>query len=121
MSGSHYFVRGTNGSTIVVTTDATLYTEYMPAGYGTAIVCVEFFSDAEATIPAAATAGTIACECTPNGSVYIPAGTGSPIIASRVASGLYDPPTFDGPAVRGRVTFSGITGAAYARVSFWRD
>lgn len=118
---ANFYVKSLGGSSVIPTTNGVYYTDPMSAGYSDGKVYVEFFSDEAGDVPAVATAGTIAVEASPMGNVYIPAGTGTPISAVAVSAGTYSPASFSGSAVRGRVTLAGITGAAYAKITFWRD
>lgn len=110
-----------NDAFVISTASGTYYTDSMSADWSDCQVFVEFFSDAAGDVPATATAGTITVEASPMGGIYIAAGTGTPISATAVSAGTYTPARFIGPAVRGRVTLAGITGAAYAKITFWRD
>ena len=108
-------------SAILPTADATLYTDDISGEYGQFQVYVEFFSDSAATTPVTPTAGTVTIAGTPNGTHYL-AATNPVITATTVISnGLatYTPPTMSGQLKKGRVIFAGITGASYAKVTFW--
>lgn len=98
------------------------YTDEMSADYGYGAVYVEFFSDAAGTIPATPTAGDVIAEASPMGNLFMASGNVSKILAVNAGSSpMYEPPTFDGCAIKGRLTFSGITGAATCRAIFWRS
>ena len=89
--------------------------------FGTAQFFIEFFSDAAGLVPVTPTAGTIVSEMSPSGTTWFSSEAGD-IAATDVVVGSasYDIPTFYGQALYGRVTLSGITGAAYFRAWFWR-
>ena len=110
-----------SGASFVVPTTGTHYTEEMSGDYGLCVVHVEFFSDALGKVTAAPTAGTVTAEVSALGNVFVPMDNAVPLPAAMIAAGTYDAPTHHGMATKGRVTFSGIVGAAYARVVFWRD
>lgn len=83
---------------------------------------IEFFSDAAGTIPVTPTAGTIDVAATPVGSNYLTASNVQTIQANTCSTptSTYTPPTAEGSLRRGRITLTGITGAAYCRATFWR-
>lgn len=110
-----------SGTSFVVPTTGTHLTDLMSGDYGLCRVYVEFYSNAAGTTPATPTAGTVTLEVSPVGNVWLPLDNATPLPAAMVAAGTYDAPTHHGMATRGRVTFTGIVGAAYARVIFWRD
>lgn len=110
-----------NGTAHVVPTSGSFITDEMSGDYGTCRVHVEFFSDALGKVPATPTAGTVSLEVSALGNVFVPMDNAVPLPATMIAAGTYDAPSHHGMATRGRVTFSGIVGAAYARVVFWRD
>ena len=97
------------------------YTDEMSADYGYGAVYVEFFSDAAGTVPATPTAGDAVAEASPMGVLYMMAGNVSKILAASAGTApMYEPPVFEGCAIKGRLTFSGITGALTCRAIFWR-
>lgn len=74
--------------------------------------------------PVTPTAGTIVAEMSPiEGQWHGPSSGDATIAATEVIAGsaTYDIPRFEGKAIAGRVTFSGIAGATTARVEFWRS
>lgn len=98
------------------------YTDEMSADYGYGAVYVEFFSDAAGTIPATPTAGDVIAEASPMGTLFMASGNVSKILAVNAGSPpMYEPPVFEGCAIKGRLTFSGITGALTCRAIFWRS
>ena len=98
------------------------YTEEMSADWTRGAVYVEFFSDSAGEIPATPTAGEVIAEASPMGNLFMVAGNVGKIQANNVGGNpMYEPPTFDGCAIKGRLTFSGITGAATCRAIFWRS
>lgn len=111
-----------NGTSFVLSTaNGSFTTDEMSADYDLCRVYVEFYSNAAGTVAATPTAGTVSLEVSPLGGVYVPMDNATPMPAAMVAAGGYDAPSHHGMARRGRVTFDGIVGAAYARVVFWRD
>lgn len=107
-------------SPILPTGAGPYYTELMSGDHALLQVNVEFFSDAAGTTPVTPTAGTVAIAGSPMGNNYQSLGT---ITATQAITpdSTYTSITATGPCVMGRVTFTGITGAAYAKVNFWRD
>ena len=98
------------------------YTDEMSADYGYGAVYVEFFSDAAGTVPATPTAGDVIAEASPMGTLFMASGNVSKILAVNAGSPpMYEPPVFEGCAIRGRLTFSGVTGALTCRAIFWRS
>lgn len=98
------------------------FTEEMSADYGYGAVYVEFFSDAAGTVPATPTAGDVIAEASPMGNLFMASGNVSKILAVNAGTApMYEPPTFYGCAIKGKLTFSGITGAATCRAIFWRS
>lgn len=85
-------------------------------------VYAEFFSDAAGTIPVTPTAGTVSVYGSPMGNNYLAPSNAATITAANAATptSTYTPPAFVGRMVMGKITFAGVTGAAYARVTFWR-
>ena len=116
-----YPVKTVGGLRVLPTADAVHFTDTMSADYQEAQVYFEFFSDAAGAVPATPTGGTIVVAGTPTGNVYLSAGNTAIVTASDVtAIGLYEPPKFVGCVIKGRIQFIGITGAPYARATFWR-
>ena len=98
------------------------YTDEMSADYGYGAVYVEFFSDAAGTIPATPTAGDVIAEASPIGNLFMASGNVSKILANNAGNQpMYEPPVFEGCAIRGRLTFTGVTGALTCRAIFWRS
>ena len=98
------------------------FTEEMSADWTRGAVYVEFFSDAAGLVPVGPTAGDVIAEASPMGNLFMASGNVSKILANNAGNPpMYEPPTFDGCAIRGRLTFSGITGAATCRAIFWRS
>lgn len=97
------------------------YTDEMSADYGYGAVYVEFFSDAAGTVPATPTAGDVIADASPMGNLFMASGNVSKILAVNAGTApMYEPPVFEGCAIKGRLTFSGITGALTCRAIFWR-
>lgn len=110
-----------SGASVILPTGAgPYYTELMSGDHALLQVNVEFFSDAAGTTPVTPTAGTVAIAGSPMGNNYLALGT---ITATQAITpdSTYTSITATGPCVMGRVTFTGITGAAYAKINFWRD
>lgn len=107
-------------SEVVSTANGTFYTDAMTDGFANCQVYVEFFSDAAGTTPATATAGTVTISGSPLGNIYLAPSTGTAINAADVSAGTYTPAKMLGLVCKGKVVFAGVTGAAYAKVVFWR-
>lgn len=109
------------GSEVLPTNAGPYYTDEMSADWPTGQVYVEFYSDAAGTVPVTPTAGEVFAAGTPLGHVYMSAGNVGSILAINAGTEpMYEPTTFEGCVIKGRLTFSGITGAPYARAVFWR-
>ncbi len=124
MATAQYPVMTVGGSSVIPTANGTLYTDTsMSANPAQSCqVYMEFFSDIAGTVPVTPTAGTISVMGTPMGNNYLtPSGSAS-VNATACGSptSSYTPPIFSGRMVQGSCTFAGITGAPYARVTFWR-
>lgn len=123
MNERYPVLNGTGGEVLPIA-DATLYTAsmYKPDQSNSTQFYIEFFSDADGLIPVTPTAGTIAVAGSPLGNNYSPAGNVATITASQCSTpdSTYTPPLFVGRIVKGRISFSGITGALTARAAFWR-
>ena len=110
-----------NGSEVLPTANATHYSAQMSADYSAGHVYVEFFSDAAGTVRVTPTAGIAVVEGSPFGNAYMRAGNVTHINANDAGTAPdYEPPVFEGCMTMCRVTFAGVTGAAYARVTVWR-
>lgn len=123
MSNQLYPVLNSSGGEILPTSNATLTTESMAANPSqNAQVYIEFFSDALGTTPATPTAGTVTIQGSPMGLNWLAPSTGGTVQANTVGNpnSTYTPPFFQGRMAQGRITFAGVTGAAFARVTFWR-
>lgn len=110
------------GGEVLPVANATLYTGDMSASSASRCqVYVEFFSDASGLVPVTPTAGLMSAEVSPMGSGWMASSNHNVINAADAGvAATYEPPYFEGRAKQGRTTFSGITGAVTARVTFWR-
>lgn len=83
---------------------------------------IEFYSDAEATVPVTPTAGTIDVAAAPMGNNYLTASNVATIQATACSTpnSTYTPPAAEGAMVRGRIILTGITGATTCRAVFRR-
>lgn len=118
-----YKVLDDSGNDLLPVADATLMTgENMNTGtFETGTLTVQFFDANEE--PVTPTGGTVVPEmsATPDGQWFAP-GSGDTTI-NAIDAGInagYTIPVFNGPAYKGRITLSGITGAVYCKASFWR-
>lgn len=110
-----------SGSSPILATNAgPYYTDTMSGDHALLAAYIEFFSDAAGTIPVTPTAGTVTISGRPMENNYIDLGTINATQAITPTS-TYAPVLYNGLVTMGRVTFTGVTGAAYARVVFWRD
>lgn len=123
MSQAYRFpVKTGAGSEILPTADATFYTDDIQGGLAnTWQAYVEFFSDAQGTVPVTPTGGTVTIAARPMSANYLGAPNSAVVNASACATptSSYTPPLFSGRVTKGRVILAGITGAAYCRVVFW--
>lgn len=95
----------------------------MSADYMTAIVYLEFFSDAKGQDQVTPTAGTVKVTGAPVGETYLEPSNGDGLIQAKdvaVAFGHYTPPMFTGLLHTVKVDVTGIRGANYMRVTVWR-
>ena len=121
-----YYVNDGAGQTSLPVADGILTTFDQP-GSGIDIntetgVFVIAFYDAGGD-PVTPTAGTVAPEMSPiDGQWHTPSSGDAVINATTVTNGSasYVIPVFTGPAREGRITLSGITGAATCQAYFWR-
>lgn len=121
-----YHVKTSGSLTRLPVADGTLSTyrqigDDIDIGTETGVFIIAFY-DSNGD-PATPTAGTITPEMSPLQGQWQRAGTGDAVIdATKVEAGLstYSMPTFAGPAIEGRLTFAGITGADSAVAYFWR-
>ena len=121
MAMPHKFMTAT-GDEVLPVNGGPYFTEEMSADWTRGAVYVEFFSDAAGLVPVSPTAGDVIAEASPMGNLFMASGNVSKILAVNAGSPpMYEPPTFDGCAIKGRLTFSGITGAATCRAIFWRS
>ena len=110
------------GDEVLPVNGGPYYTDEMSADWDYGSVYVEFFSDAAGTVPATPTAGDAVAEASPMGTLFMASGNVSKILAINAGSPpMYEPPVFEGCAIKGRLTFSGVTGALTCRAIFWRS
>lgn len=120
-----YYIKS-NGSRNIPVTDGVYSTSDggrldMDLDFNDGVMIIAFYDSSGN--PVTPTAGEITSEMSPEEGQWLgPSSGDSPIAATTVIAGsaTYSVPKFSGPAKAGRVTFSGITGAASARVYFWR-
>jgi hypothetical protein len=113
----------TDGSDILPVGDATLETrDFLNTDtFENGVFVIQFYN--ANNDPVTPTAGTIKPEMAPIlGQWQEPSAGDVTIDATMVIAGVstYTLPSFNGPAVQGRLTFSGITGAVTAKAFFWR-
>lgn len=122
MANERWPIVSVTGSEVIPTTDGDYFTEEMATSQvNNCQVYVEFFSDAAGANRVYPSAGTVSCFGRPMSSNYLAAGSGAVIDASTVtATSTYTPAQFLGRMTKGKVTLSGIVGAAYARIIYWR-
>jgi len=112
---------GTNP--IIPVINGTYYTsDQSTSDANNCAVYLEFYSDAAGTIPVTPTAGTITVSASPLGNNFLAAASSATVsaVACGTPSSTYTPPTFPGRIATGQVVLSGITGASYAKIIFWR-
>lgn len=110
-----------SGASVILPTNAgPFFTDQMSGDHALLACYVEFFSDAAGTIPVTPTAGTVTISGSPMGNNYLTLGTITATAAATTES-TYTPVLYNGLVQIGRVVFAGVTGAAYAKVTFWRD
>lgn len=109
-----------SASVILPTGAGPYYTDPMSGDHALFACYVEFFSDAAGTTPVTPTAGTVTISGSPMGNNYLTLGTITATAAATTES-TYTPVLYNGMVRLGRVSFTGVTGAAYAKVTFWRD
>ena len=110
------------GSEVLPTAGGPYFTEEMSADWTRGQVYIEFYSDAAGTVPVTPTGGEVYAYGTPLGTVYMKAGNVNGIQAANAGTEpMYEPPMFEGCVIKGKLEFSGVTGAPYARAIFWRS
>lgn len=120
-----YYVRD-NGRQEISVADGVYSTFTNPGseidiGTETGVFVIAFYDSSGS--PVTPTGGTIVPEMSPIRGQWQQAGSGSATIdATTVIAGTatYTVPVFAGPAIEGRITLSGITGADSAVAYFWR-
>ena len=122
MANERWPVLAPGGGEVLPVTDGIYYTADMGTSQNNNCqVYIEFFSDAEGTVLAAPSAGTVTSAGTPMGQAWLAPSSGTTVNAADVKlAATYTPPVITGRIQRGRVQFDGITNAASARVTFWR-
>lgn len=123
MSNQLFPVLNGSGGEVLPTANGTFYTASVSTNTSpNCQVYIEFFSDASGLTPVTPTGGTVTLAASPMGNNYLPASNGAVVQAIAVSTpdSTYTPPVFNGRIAFGKATFAGITGAAYARVTFWR-
>ncbi|CAM0101559.1 hypothetical protein PODOV084v1_p0002 [Vibrio phage 340E47.2] len=115
-----------NGSQALPVADGTLSTQAlnspdMSTDFDDGVFVISFYdANGDLVTP---TAGSIVVEMSPvEGQWLAPSGGDATIQATEVIAGsaTYTAPRFTGPAIAGRLTFAGVTGATTARAYFWR-
>lgn len=110
-----------SNSPIIPTANATHAVAGMSADYSVGHVYAEFFSDAAGATQVTPTGGTVTAKGSHNGEAFMGPGNVSHIMALQAGiMPTYEPPVFHGCMTVCRVTFDGITGADYARITIWR-
>lgn len=106
-----------SGAVALPVSDTSFETEVIPVDNSLSEVYIEFFSDESLDIPVTPTSGTITVTASPLGNCYLEASFDAVINAEDVSfpNASYSPPIIDGLVRKARITFSGITGASYAR------
>lgn len=117
LNAKRYNFLSDSGELPISVADGSFETQKIDVDYSLYEVYIEFFSDADLKTPVTPTAGTISVSASPLGNNYIEASENSIISASEVQAGesSYLPAVIDGLISRARITFSGVTGAPYAR------
>ena len=121
-----HYVKNEDGGTRVPVTDGTYTTFDKPGSdisYQTedGVFVIAFYDASDNVVTP--TAGTITPEMSPiSGQWQSPSDGDTTINATEVEVGLssYTIPRFAGPAMQGRMTLAGITGASYCVAYFWR-
>ena len=112
-----------SGSSVIPTTNGTYQTaDQSTCDANNCAVYAEFFSDPAGTLPVTPTAGTVLVQSSPLGNNFLTPTTNGTITATTCTTpnSTYVPPAIAGRIATGQVTLAGITGAAYARIVFWR-
>lgn len=119
---NRYYCKTSGGSSIIPVADATYLTDEMSASEDTVDVYFAFYSDELGKNPVTPTAGSILVHGEYENGFFLEAGSGATIDATSVSFPIasYTPPSIDGLIIRGSVQFSGITGASYAKVFFYK-
>jgi len=112
-----------NGNPIIPITSGSYQTaSQLTCDANNCQVYVEFYSDAAGTIPVTPTAGTVVISSSPLGNNFLAPAANGTITASTCSTpnSTYVPPTIAGRIAVGQAVLSGITGANYAQIIFWR-
>ena len=110
-----------NGARVLAAANNVYYTDALESDdaldSSRSIFFIQFY-DAN-MLPVTPTAGTITPEMSPIEGQWLKASNQDFIRAVDTGNN-YTPSVFEGPAIDGRVTLSGIVGAVYAKAFFWR-
>lgn len=123
MSQAYRFpVKTGAGGEILPTADGTFYTDDIQGGLANNWQAyVEFFSDDQGTVAVTPTGGTVVMQARPMANNWLASSNSPSVNASACGEPIstYTPPQFTGRVTKGRVILSGVTGAAYCRITFW--
>ena len=121
MARPYDFVDG-NGDSIIPVADGDFFINEMDGAEETGHFYIEFFDDAQATIPVTPTGGTITPRGAPMGNLFLLSSAESVLNASEINAGnsVYTPPVFNGRMVRAKLTLSGVGSANFFRAIMWR-
>lgn len=117
-----YDVRDNTGSTILPVADGDYTATGMSVDHEGGVFVIAFYDENDNVVTP--DAGTIAVKMAPLPGSFGDASGGDTVInaAQTGAEFTYTIPSFLGPAVEGKITFAGISGATvdHAKAYFWR-
>ncbi|AUR85534.1 hypothetical protein NVP1076O_29 [Vibrio phage 1.076.O._10N.286.51.B7] len=117
---TRYYARNDSGNTELPVTDGTYLTRDMNIEFETGVLVVAFYDSEDKIVTP--TAGTIDHAMSPIDGQWQSSSSGTtPINAMNCGpDATYEVPTYVGPAIKGRIELTGVTGADYCVAYFWR-
>lgn len=120
MHGYDFRTNGGNGTTVIPVADGDFLTPPMSQDYDKILVHVRFFSDANRENEVDPTGGTITVTATPDGVNYESLDSGTYEALDNRLDSRIRPNGANKPAIRAKITLTGVTGANYMTAEAFR-